>query len=577
MMKRIVRNGLIALAMSVFANFVYSLLQAAPTSLILALTVFMITILLLTFLPEGVILRGLEKLMFRVRLIIPTFSKYPVPFSQIFDFNSEQVRLIYTCRSRLDKVACPQYGLDDSHQLKHVVSSHIPVDEFLTVQLILRWYKDQIRGREREGLIKQFTCTHLLDKFGDISKEVDLWNRAELPDFMYENLIIVGENSCSKLILDRMKSVLNFFPRFSNISAYPSGSNQRPKIDMVFLDSKNNSMKEEEIPQLRTNFDKRTENAVAAIYYLPNPFNVRKSVLILYGCHRVGQYLLEDWLYSPQSALLSRKLAKSLATTSNFGQIVLNGSYTQISEDYSFKRIRMFKNTSTNLPFFPLNVPSNRSPFNKTKADPRVLNEGKMVDISLIVEVNRNDSQLADAIENFFDQNLEFTKEHYKESTVKDIGLHVTLYEFATYETHEMLEEGIKQFDTLRQSFKLALTRKPQLSLIGCEVFSSSIIIYADLSTDFLDSIIEMCRDISPENRYFNRRRVPFPLHCTVIRFKKELSEYSRKQLQSFAESHRKYTFGEISVQTLSLVLAKKHPYQDVEEDFHFNLNIDKS
>jgi hypothetical protein len=197
-----------------------------------------------------------------------------------------------------------------------------------------------------------------------------------------------------------------------------------------------------------------------------------------------------------------------------------------------------------------------------------------MVDISLIIELSKHDQQLINNIDEFFQAKLPFLQGHYFESKVQDIGLHVTLYEFATYETHETLAEGIMQFTELE---KLLMKRRvvpnmPRLSLVGCEVFPSSIVLYADLPTGFIDVVRETCQNLLPMSRYLNRLCIPFPLHCTAIRFSRELNAEEQHQLRVFANPYRKQVFGEFNVEMVSLLLTRKQPYQDVERRLDLKL-----
>jgi hypothetical protein len=76
-----------------------------------------------------------------------------------------------------------------------------------------------------------------------------------------------------------------------------------------------------------------------------------------------------------------------------------------------------------------------------------------------------------------------------------------------------------------------------------------------------------------PESAYLNRRRVPFPLHCTLFRFSKPLSAEEQQRLRLLADvnAHRR-SFGQIQVRTLSLLLTRRQPYQEVDSRFEIQL-----
>jgi hypothetical protein len=575
------KKYIISVLISLIIGIIPKLLDAKPMSWTFTILFSLVIFVFIAAMPWNHLWKRFMQVL--KSSYISLFSKVH-PLKRLFDFDNEQVQIVYTCRSRLDKAPCPRYDANDN-QLKHSICLHTPIDEFFTLQSIANLYKDQIISASYEQLLSQFECSIVIDKYDKLfSPKENKLNRSNLPNMIFNNLIIIGENSVSNLFLDKLRIYSNFYPSFIFQEDIKDQGNKRPIINLVFSTYNGNKIEQIENLYLKTNFANNESNAVALICYAPNPFNAQKRILILFGCHRVGQYLLESWLENPRTiTLLKSLLRKEHLLNNKFGQIALHASYIMSHDDkYIFKRINTTSNKSLKgISFFPYSVQSRKISINDFEIDKGV-SQDPMVDISLIIELSKNDTNIIKNIEKYFQKEFHFMTGHYWESQVEEIGLHVTLHEFSNYDSHETLSEASLIFKKLEvelpgKIIELAqkyneLSRKnkdrpsTRMSLVGCEVYPSSVIIYADLSTNFLEDIGEICRTISKNNRYFNRLRIPFPLHCTVIRFNRDLNEDEKTKLKSFSNmiESRKYNFGDFTVHNLSLLLTSKKPYQDV-------------
>lgn len=557
--------------------------QKLERSILFVVCLVLIGVLVFLELPDNTlprIKRHLEGMLLHY-LIPPN----PDVFRSTFDFDGENVHIIYTCRKRIDGQPCPEYDepLKNRH-LNHTNYLHIPADEFVTTNLMFMWYKNQIRSVGREGPIRSFSCTQ---PFDDIVKkyirgQMDTANiREDIPDFAYDNLIIVGENSLSELFLEKLKPILNFYPKLIKEGPFDLAEGQSPLARAVFhlsfFANNRNTIGDSDSFLLYTSFDPDKPNALALIYYAPNPFNVQKKVLILYGCHRVGQYLLEDWLQTPDAARFLRNLRRDQPNP--IGQIVIRSSFLapKHAENYEFRKTHLIKNQATNQPFFPFVIPSKRISQDGFGIDEAALQRGGMVDISLVIELPRHQADFLQTIESYFldRPDLQFLASHFREAQGHDPGLHVTLYEFATHKTQKTLQEGIEHFDELSRLLGQTMisASAPMLHLAGFDVFPTAIVLYADLPSQFVDQIGEACHRMLPESAYLNRRRVPFPLHCTLFRFSKPLSAEEQQRLRLLADvnAHRR-SFGQLQVRTLSLLLTRRQPYQEVDSRFEIQL-----
>ncbi len=491
-------------------------------------------------------------------------------FSNLFDFDGEQVRLLYTCRSRIDEAPCPQSKGGGGRRLRHVADLHTAADEFLTFHLLLDCYRGQLLGPTGEELAKSFSCSHSLDELDRRMAEGKSWSRADVPELAYDNLVIIGESSYSNVILNLMKPLINFCPHYWKHGEWKA---RRPdsRVDLQFIENNDNEIDASQKANLHVDFSRGAGNAVAMICYGPNPFNLQKSVLILFGCHRVGQYLLELWLQHRESSRMFRKLLRNVGKPS-YGQIVLYSPFEQQQrESFRFTNIQVMENRATRSPFFPFRLRSRRVAKDPLETDAGAVGQGPLLDISLILEIVKNHVSFVLEIERFLEEVVPIKDDIWVESKGRDVGLHITLYEFATYGSLETQEEARSRFrdiaPTLEQKLqqRMADVDSLEFSLVGCEVFPSSIVLNADLPTQVLDIVREECGTLSSGQRYFNGSRTPFPAHCTLVRFRRVPTPDEKAGLLSMAKEFRRREFGRGQIQTLSLILAKQRPFQDVD------------
>jgi hypothetical protein len=515
---------------------------------------------------DKLVLRGSAQDFRQMVQLLKRRTATPAVFSRLFKFNREPVMVVYTCRSRLDNTECPRQKLGD-----RVIEQHIPLDEFTTLLLMLDWYRDQVLDAPVQEWTERFVCSKPLDNWTRPSGlERTTVTRLNVPNFLCNNLIVIGENSVSALILSQMKAILNFYPEFSTVGGPRNPHYKtriRDKIDLAFLDNNRSTVSMAERFRLETRFDKDGSNAVAMICYGPNPFSWQKRVLLLYGCHRVGQLLLERWLRDPHGATVLRRIAESdHVTEPAMGQVVVSGQFVDDPhKTYKFTKFHTIQNASQNIAFFPFAIPRRRLATGDFAVDRGAARQGPMVDISLVVEIRNVSARLEARLEKFFLKKLDFLKDHWLESRVRDIGLHVTLYEFATHETEESLGEGIQHFRRLAGTLEPNFAgQSPHLSLVGCEVFPQSIVLCSYLPASFLDNVRETCQISASRIDYFNTCTMPFPLHCTIVRFSERLSNEQQAELQRFAAEFRRFSFGQIGLRKLSLLLTRREPYQDV-------------
>ncbi|MBN2500513.1 MAG: hypothetical protein JXB38_07055 [Anaerolineales bacterium] len=570
----LIQNVLLSVVCGVILNVVTNQLTSASITAVITIIAALLIFLFLTLFPVWESLKNLFDRLKRTPRV-----KGKATFPQIFDFNHEPVHLVYTCRARIDKIPCPtEYEFPQSPK---IVQQHIALDEFYTQAMMAEWYFPQLIGDKRAVTPYRFHCTNQVDVWEEYSKS-ELRDRSTLPEFMSENLVIIGENSIANIILDEHHRLIDFSKDMIEIAPYRSDEKPKVQINLKFHPRKNNTIEPHAHTQILTSFTEGSQNAVAMLCYLPNPFNLQKNVLILFGCHRVGQYLLEAWLRDPQSERALRKLFRRHNFADQpYGQIVMFSPYKYAAEEQvSFEKIQLVQNTHNKLPFFPIQLSAQAISQNNFKLDQRTKTPQRMVDISLLVSLADNDATLTKSIETFFKQNLPFLDGQYLESNVAEIGLHVTLYEFATHLGDEQNAFANDQYKLLAGVLQDSLKAIPgtTMGITGYEILPTNIILHVDFPRTFISQIQEACQQAvqsvrgnaqnatTPADKLFNINHMPALLHCTAIRYRTEFSEENQEKLRAAAQTSSRHHFGNMDIDQLSLMLVTKQPYQNVQQ-----------
>ncbi len=282
------------------------------------------------------------------------------------------------------------------------------------------------------------------------------------------------------------------------------------------------------------------------------------------GIIKVGQFLLENWLFSYESKKLSNYfLSKYDDFLIDGGQIVLHSTYMKKREEnYKFKKINIIYNKGKNRPYFPFPQIYKIQKDMLSKDNNTIINV-PMTDISLIIKLTRDD--IRKFAKNINDK-IKFLENQYWDKQ-SNIGSHITLYEFAMHDICDknMLDNAMKNYNIIYDYLKSKIMEFGivNLSIGGYEMFSKSISLYIELPIKFLEKIEKICTDSIKENEIINLKRTPFPLHCTLLRFKEDIVGDRYYEIKKFIEENRNYVHQK-EIKKLSLVLATKKPYSDV-------------
>ena len=303
------------------------------------------------------------------------------------------------------------------------------------------------------------------------------------------------------------------------------------------------------------------------ICYAPNPFNLRKNVVLFYGCHKTGQFILDDYMGSDRfrRELIEIKRRRT-AASSDYGQIVVSTHVDPAQVAHIRDRdFNLPVHATSNRPVFPIAA---RQASGHRIVDAKVAAKSSIVDISLVLELR---GICEDEIKKVLEREDAFVSEDYFEWNSQDVGLHVTLFEFAFHFGGDKIDTARGIFGAMSRRLKEELSdiRSSYVELVGCEVTESTVMTYADFPSNFIDGVQQRCdkvsKSLASDDGIVNLRRVPFPIHCSLVRFGRNPSN-RKKRIDEVAARFRRRSFGIHGVSELSLLLASRQPYDGVDE-----------
>jgi hypothetical protein len=310
---------------------------------------------------------------------------------------------------------------------------------------------------------------------------------------------------------------------------------------------------------------------VACVF--PNPYNIRREVLLIFeDGHKSRLFLDKSRVSSVLNLLKEARKTRNHNSISGGCEIVVESS----SRDNACQKYKHRGNTSTpwsdeKRPYrsiTPVQIRPVEPPFagiipdSKLKQHP---NKRRMIDISLQVDLTEYRTDIEQCLLDWGAPDFLFDPDIvYQEALRENVGLHVTLYEFAHY-------SGISQFsrqDTdvsfsdLYEQLKCELSHDVSpftIRLLHADLFSDNVFLYCDWKGN-LRGIREICDHLA--DRYgeqLNVRRMPFPSHCTLWRFMEDadIKEDELNRLQEFVKSTRGKIIGEFRIESVILTLAE--------------------
>jgi len=326
------------------------------------------------------------------------------------------------------------------------------------------------------------------------------------------------------------------------------------------------------------------------IAVFPNPFNIRNKVLVIFGCHREGQFSLESWLRGPQiwSVIDSLNRVKGGFVGSWAAQVIVDGVWDPSSTAESVKAAAIPNSADGNrlLWFVPL---SQANVGEALVVNRECLEPHDFYDLSLVVVLDaEHQGQLRQAV--LSRVNL---PELYWEDRECEIGFHITLFEFCTHYSinQELLAKVAVIADRIRDRLVKNDRDRPKhihVRLRGLDLLPSALISYADFLSngkvsDWLDSVRSWCEDIITQElgpvarqpNILNAMRVPFPAHVTVCRINRKVPDAVQAELKRAAEELRSVELHRFSIDKITLTAARRTPYRKVEKMAEIGLRRD--
>lgn len=488
----------------------------------------------------------------------------------LFHTQDRWATVIYTCRATFTGETCP----DDQGEppIRKALVAHWPVDELRTACLVLdHFFPSGIRTHE-DDIRETVVCSKQAMKFATAECGSA---RHSIPELLDRDVIVIGENKISDLLLNAMQPYLPWRSHRAWESPDP-GKPGRPRITVRLTPRWDLNI----LPGQKREVD-RTGGMLATF---PSPFNVRKRVMVLFGCHREGQFTLEDWLQSDNAVATAATLTESLANHSEESvavQIVVDRAGEAPASGFmTHAGTGAVANFSRNAEPLWLTVLNRRKPEERVRVDPHFSHRGPMHDISLLAVLDRASQEKLKAAA----LSLIGTPNLYWEDEQQDsVGFHITLYEFCTHAAPG--EERTAELDRLAGSLASSLAGQQELhaptatraTVYGIELMPTGVICYVrfpyeEFGVNWLERV-RIWAEHSAEHAVhggsardlLNSMHVPFPPHITLARFDRELDPAVLARIRENANRTRHRQTMALDIAGLSLAVARRRPYNEVE------------
>jgi predicted MPP superfamily phosphohydrolase len=500
-----------------------------------------------------------------------------------------KTRIIYTCRSRIEKkpFECPSE--EDKLGDALVAASHIPVDEFETSALCFAWYGREILGTAESQVRDSVICSDQAIHLPGLD-DLEISTGKDMDQALLDNIVVVGENAFSNRLYQFICHQLPWRHVITEVTERPSPLEKKAhpairrfRTRAVFSDHLGNAIDTNDALHLT---ETRFGFGWAVVTFVRNPFALDKWILFLLGCHRLGQYMLLSWLRDPSAyRTLSQVAEYRQENAGDFLQIVIKGQpkgeATRGQIQREWRTIEAVKDVSAPqaLPFFtaPLPQPSQDSKWGD-----------QICDLSLLATIPGECDPVRSIQETIPDVLQDLVG---RESQNGGAGLHVTLYEFLHKNGWDDLGFAQMLIDAqgeFGRELKAAFLNLPafRLRVRQSRLTRYSLQVLVDIQCDIdeyfarmehadeniltaMDLVIRNCRMAQgrlPEEQRnrFNVDRAPMPLHLTLLRFGPHATDQQRDAAKEWASTYSRRVWGYIDNLTIVLARASRSPFHDV-------------
>lgn len=490
--------------------------------------------------------------------------------------------IVYTCRSTFkSEERCLPDGYLEPADDAISIHSHLPADELGTFCILLRWLQTlHLRERDADACRCVLCSRHAI---ASTDFAVLKPTKGPTPGLLDRDLIVIGENRFSWSILRLLNAYLPWRCALEWAGAVrPGGPATRPRLYLKLADW----WLQRKTGDLSANLEVEVTKGGGLIAIVPNPFNVHRRVLLVFGCHREGQYCLEEWLESKDFDSVASDvlgIQESERSWNSAIQVVVRGLPSEPARaragSWKASAVRSQAEVGRTLWVEALSHGVHAEPF---QTDSRCDHGVPIYDMSLLVvlppEAQADIQKTIDSTVSSLDL--------YSEGGNCDVGLHVTLYEFLC---HDQLDERtIEALDNAREVIvggirsgfsapSIATMRIRQLELLP-----GALISYVDFVGDdgqpseWLGNLRGSCEDYvahllrthsALDKSLLNRRIVPFPLHVTLYRFNRVPNEVTQQHLRDAVNDARYSEILRLPVENLTLATARQSPYRQISRD----------
>jgi hypothetical protein len=491
------------------------------------------------------------------------------PIAGLFKGSDHWTTVAYTCRATpTEEQYLPIGPTGKAHW------THVPVDEIQTLSVVINHLMPAAFIPDEDDMIHTVVCSKS-------AEQVLFWpvGEADLPDgippLYNRDLIVVGENNLSNTLLAMVQCYLPWQAGTGRI--IPQGGSPRPAVDVNLVSRFNRRA-------IATKRDVRKGGGM--IVLIPNPLNVHKRVLIFFGCHREGQFALQNWLSSREAAEVIEEVHRSDRSGCSALQILVDQEFAPPANMRGPGSVKAIKNLEDNKHFWITKLHTEEMG-DKADGDTNDSVSHELYDISLVVPLppNIKEEFISRAPELQRIPDLDWENEE------PGIGFHITLYEFLHHDRPDaylqnQLSDLLRQLcDVLKGEKKNNLPGGIKARVRGFEFLATAVVSYVDFLDEngrccsWLDRMRNWCEGsidraelAQRDKELLNAMRVPFPVHVTLCRFSRILRKSEQSSLIRIADEWRNQELMRFPLTSASLTVAMKSPYREVKkiETFQF-------
>lgn len=488
----------------------------------------------------------------------------------LFETDDRWTTIVYTCRATFRKDEdCPDSGriLISGKSLK----SHVPVDEVQTVCAAINHLMPAEERANEDDILHTVVCSKIAEEL--VRRPHDASEQGP-PHLLDRDLVVVGENNFSNLLLHKMKPYLPWERHFSWQVEVPDKPG-RPRLSVQLAEHAQFAQPSRSVGQ-----------GGGMISIFPSPFNLRKRVIVLFGCHREGQFALEHWLRSEGVHAVISSIKSSVPSAAKVGtavQVVVQ-SLGPIPRNgiipRDWRTVAIPNSSDGQRPYWLVPLRS-VGPSDALQVNQGCSNHQEMYDISVVAELAPEEKGRLEQIA----MSRIAAPDLYWENRECDLGFHITLYEFCTEDKldTEVMAKLEKTLGTLASAWARTssgdVPPRVSVSVRGIETLPKAVISYVDFPSantsgpnwlatlrcwceQQADSIEQHQSQLAP---ILSRRRAPFPAHITLCRFNRPIESDLERRLRELSLESRYEELLTVDIRSISLVVGRRRPYRDTK------------